>query len=109
MKYRARRPKIAKAFDVKTRNGSSVTAKIAGIESTAKMMSVVSTSTRTARSGVANHRPASRTVSRWPWYSSAVGTTRLNSRSAGLRSGCISWLRCRAILIPVNTRNAPNT
>ena len=49
---------IANAFDVKTRNGSSVTPKIAGIESTAKMMSVVSTTTSTARSGVAIRTPS---------------------------------------------------
>ena len=66
----------AKAFAVKTRNGSCVTAKMAGIESTAKMMSVVSTSTRTASSGVASHFPPCLTQNRCPWYSSVVGTAR---------------------------------
>src|SRR4051794_2069724 len=109
MKYSARSPRIANAFDVNTRNGSFVTAKIAGIESTAKRMSLVSIRTRTARSGVAIRRPASRTVRFCPWYSSVVGTTRLNSRSAGLRSGWIASSRERAIRTPVNRRNAPKT
>ena len=39
-------------------NGSVVTAKTAGIESSANMMSVVSTATSTASSGVASRRPA---------------------------------------------------
>src|SRR5687767_14357448 len=50
-KYNARRPRIAKAFDVKTRKALRVTPKIAGIESTANTMSVVSTTTSTANSG----------------------------------------------------------
>ena len=52
-KYIARRPRIAKTFDVSTMNGSVVIAKIAGIESTAKMRSETSTSTSTRNSGVA--------------------------------------------------------
>ncbi len=44
---------MAKAFDVKTRNGSRVTARIAGIESTANTTSVNSTMTRATNSGVA--------------------------------------------------------
>ena len=38
-------------------NGSRVTAKIAGIESTAKTTSVASTTSSTGRSAVAYHRP----------------------------------------------------
>jgi len=56
-KYRARNPKIAKAFDAKAMYCSFVTAKTAGTESTAKMTSVISTNTRTARSGVARRLP----------------------------------------------------
>ena len=41
-KYSARRPRIAKAFDANTMNGSRHTARIAGIESTANTTSVVS-------------------------------------------------------------------
>ena len=52
-------------------NGSSVMAKIAGIESTAKIRSVVSMSTSTTKSGVATVRSGCPTVSRtknfWPW------------------------------------------
>ncbi len=48
-------------------NASSVTAKIAGIESTANTMSVVSMTTSTARSGVAIITPLWRTKKRVPW------------------------------------------
>ncbi len=41
-------------------NGSRVTAKIAGIESTAKIRSVNSTRTRTTNIGVASSRPLRR-------------------------------------------------
>ncbi len=58
---------MAKALAVKTRNGSSVTAKMAGIESTANTTSVTSTSTSTASSGVASRAPPRRTRNRWPW------------------------------------------
>jgi hypothetical protein len=53
---------MAKMLEVKTRNGLRVTAKMAGIESTAKIRSVVSTSARTTKSGVAAVRsvPSSR-------------------------------------------------
>ena len=48
-----------------------VTAKIAGIESTAKIRSVVSTITSTTSSGVAISRRTrpigARTKKRWPW------------------------------------------
>ena len=47
-------------------NGSWVTAKIAGIESTAKMMSVVATTTKTATSGVAMRLPSSLVMSLTP-------------------------------------------
>ena len=62
----ARSPRIAKALDVNTRNGSWVTAKMAGIESTAKTMSVTSTRTRTASNGVASRRPLTRVQNRAP-------------------------------------------
>ena len=59
-KYSERRPRIAKMFEVKTMNGSRVTAKMAGIESTAKTTSVASTTTSTRSSGVASRWPFSR-------------------------------------------------
>ena len=46
-------------FEVKTISGSSVIAKIAGTESTAKMMSVISMKTSARKSGVATSRPSS--------------------------------------------------
>jgi hypothetical protein len=51
-KYMERKPKIASALLAKTMNGSSVTAKIAGIESTAKTRSINSTMMSTRKSGV---------------------------------------------------------
>ena len=92
---------MAKALLVKTRNGSWVTAKIAGMESTAKMMSVVSTRTRTMNSGVATHLPAFFTQNFCPWYSSVDGTRLLAQRSTGLRDGSISSLRWVNIFQPV--------
>ena len=68
-------------------NGSVVIAKIAGIESIANMTSVVSTTTRTANSGVAISLPAWRTKNFWPWYSSVIGTDRRTSRSTMLLLG----------------------
>ena len=54
----ARRPRMAKAFDANTRNGSCDTARIAGTESTAKITSVTSTTTSAASSGVAARLPS---------------------------------------------------
>ena len=51
-KYSDRRPRMAKTLLVNTRNGSAVMAKMAGIESTAKIRSVVSTMTRAKANGV---------------------------------------------------------
>ncbi len=48
----ARRPRIAKTFEVSTMKESVVIAKIAGIESTAKTMSMTPISTTTTNSGV---------------------------------------------------------
>src|SRR5215210_1791938 len=48
MKYKARRPRMAKALEVQTTNVSVVIAKIAGMESTANTTSVVSTAINTA-------------------------------------------------------------
>ncbi|MNT13857.1 hypothetical protein D3C72_1488390 [compost metagenome] len=47
------RPKIAKMFEVNTISGSLVRAKIAGTESTAKIISVNSMNTNATKSGVA--------------------------------------------------------
>ena len=56
-KYIERSPTSASAVALKTMNGSRVTPKIAGIESTAKRTSLTSITTSTARSGVAYQTP----------------------------------------------------
>jgi len=56
-KNKDRNPRMAKAFDVKTIKVSVVIASMAGTESTANMISVVSTRIRTKNRGVANHFP----------------------------------------------------
>jgi len=55
-KNNERSPKIAKMLEVNTMNGSVVTAKIAGIESSAKITSVNSTSKSAVNRGVASQR-----------------------------------------------------
>ncbi len=94
-------------------NGSVVMAKTAGMESTAKIRSVVSTSTSTTKRGVATRRRRSPTCSRMkklcPWYWLVTGTKRLTSRITGLLSGSMSISSCVAIRMPVNTRKAPKT
>jgi hypothetical protein len=53
IKYIARRPRIANIFDVKTISGSFVIAKIAGTESTAKIISDTSMKSSATINGVA--------------------------------------------------------
>ena len=55
-------------------NGSRLTARTAGTESTANTTSVASMSTSTANSGVATRLAFRRVNSFWPSYSSVVGT-----------------------------------
>ncbi|MNJ72783.1 hypothetical protein D3C77_694900 [compost metagenome] len=57
---------IAKIFEVKTMNGSVVTAKIAGMLSTANIKSLASISTSTRNIGVAQRTPFCRTKNRSP-------------------------------------------
>ncbi len=90
-------------------NVCSLTARIAGIESTAKMTSLVSMTTRTANSGVASFLPLMRTNIDWPWYSGVDGTLRRTSLSTGLSSGWISSSLCRSSRMAVRMRNPPNT
>jgi hypothetical protein len=56
-KYKARRPKMAMIFELKAINPSWVTEKTAGIESTAKIISLASTITKATINGVACHTP----------------------------------------------------
>eukprot|EP00964_Phaeocystis_antarctica_P057443 scaffold33997_cov65-Phaeocystis_antarctica.AAC.5 len=72
--YRARRPRMAKALDVKAMKGSFVTPKTAGIESTAKTTSEISTHTSATSSGVTTDVPLS-SPSKVPPPSSAAPST----------------------------------
>ena len=60
-KVSARRPRIAKIFEVKMMNASGVMPKMAGTLSTANSTSVLSITNRTRKNGVMHNRPASRT------------------------------------------------
>ena len=75
---------MAKALEAKTMNGSRLTARIAGTESTANTTSVASISTSTANSGVARRLAFSIVNSFWPSNLSVVGTSRRTSRMAML-------------------------
>ena len=97
-KYSARMPSSANTFEVKTTNVSVVTARIAGIESTAKITSVVSIMIRASSSGVASTRPPSRTRNRWPCSRSEAGRIRRRPRRTMVRCGW-GWLPPRSILI----------
>src|SRR5829696_7775072 len=76
MKKSARKPRIAKMFEVKTMSGSFVTAKIAGTESTAKITSVASRKTRATSSGVAKFLPSIRVKNFPPSSAGVTGITR---------------------------------
>ena len=70
----------------KTRNESSVTAKTAGIESSAKTRSVVSAATSASNSGVA-HLPMK---NRGPSMVLVIGRLRATQRTTALSSGFAS-------------------
>ena len=89
--------------------GSLVTAKIAGMESTAKIKSVNSTSSSTTNSGVAIKMPSLRMKNFSPWNSGVTGMKRLKSFTSGLFSGWISVSRFTIILMPVAIRKTPKT
>ena len=103
---------MAKTFELYTMNGFCVIAKMAGMESTAKIRSVVSTSISTTKRGVATRRDAgpacSRTKNCCPWYTRVIGTRRRMRRIARLDSGSKCPVAV-AIRTPVNTRKAPKT
>ncbi len=95
-------------FEVKTTNGSRVRPKIAGTESTAKTMSVISRKRSAMISGVAWSRPSCITKKLWPWKCLVTGKRRRNARitqrswgSTGASSPPV------IILAPVKTRKAP--
>lgn len=80
-KYRCRSPSSANRLAEKTRNGSRVRPKIAGMESTANSTSVTPMAMTRMSSGVAYRRPRTRVVSRAPSPSGATGTMRRAIRS----------------------------
>mmetsp|Transcript_11807 Transcript_11807/g.34099 ORF Transcript_11807/g.34099 Transcript_11807/m.34099 type:complete len:234 (+) Transcript_11807:287-988(+) len=71
---RLRRLRMAKIFEVKTMNGSSVMPKTAGTESTANTMSVSSMQTSTSSKGVALRTPSTHVKNRSPSYESVAFT-----------------------------------
>ena len=98
---------MAKAFELKTMKASRLTARTAGIESTAKTTSVVSMRMSTAKSGVARRLPLRLVNSFWPSYSLVEGTNRRTNRSAGLWSGFTSASSCLAIFQAEYRRRNP--
>jgi hypothetical protein len=119
---------------VKTRNGSAVIAKMAGIESTAKIRSVNSTMTRARRRGVARRVPAfaasttrsattaapgvsasceasvpALTKKCSPWKRSVTGKSFRVARTTRFLFGSVSPSFRRSILIPVRMRKPPKT
>ena len=89
-------------LDVSTMNGSRLTLKTAGMESTAKATSVVSMTIRAMNSGVARRRPFSVMKNRPPCILSLTGKNRLKIRTKMFFDGSTckssSWLN---ILMPV--------
>jgi hypothetical protein len=83
------------------------TARIAGTESTAKMMSVTSTTTSAASSGVAARLAFCLVKNLWPSNSVVTGMIRRSRERPCVASACSSALRCRKIFTPVYTRNTP--
>ncbi len=74
-------------LDVKTMRGSLVRAKIAGTESTANTMSVISRKSTAMKSGVACFVPSRVTKNFCPWSSLVTGMRFLNSLMAAFSSG----------------------
>ena len=96
-------------LELYTMNGSRVSARIAGIESTAKITSVVSITISTTNSGVAESLPARRTKNLPPWYSAVTGIRRRKRRTIGLFSGSIFFSFSCHSLMPDTMSTAPNT
>ncbi|MCW0417148.1 hypothetical protein NB689_002902 [Xanthomonas sacchari] len=90
-------------------NGSVVIAKIAGMLSTAKITSVIAISISTANSGVNQRLPSWVTLSALPWYCGVRRRCLRMKRSTGLASRSGSLPAENHILMPVSSRNAPNT
>ncbi len=96
-------------LEVKTTNGSRVRPKMAGTESTAKRMSVISRKRRQMRSGVAWRRPSWRTKKLWPWKPPVTGKRLRNCRMTHRSCGSTGPPSPLIIFTPVKTRNAPKS
>ena len=94
---------------VSTMNGSLVIAKMAGMESTAKITSVNAIKQITMKSGVAMRLPFSSVMNFSPSKFLLTGKNLRSNFSAGLLFKSGSLPAAHHILIPVNTRKAPNT
>ena len=97
-------------LDVNTINGSRVTAKIAGIESTAKKMSVVSITSKERNSGVIKRLPFSFKKNAWPSILVVIGKNYLASLTT------VFWLKScssssfeKSIFKAEKISKAPNT
>ena len=97
----------ANTFAVKTMNGLWVMPKIAGIESSAKITSVVPIAMRTMSRGVKKALPSMRVRIFMPSYSSVIGM-RLRRNPMSLLSRASSSSRpLKACCAAVTSRNAP--
>ena len=108
-KKSARKPRMAKTLDVKTINGSFVSAKIAGTLSTAKTMSVISMNTRHTNSGVACQTPLSRVRKLCPCSRGVTGSSFRSRRMTGFFSGSMGFSGAKRILMPVRIRKPPKS
>ena len=100
---------MAKMFEVKTMKGSRVMAKMAGMESTAKTMSVDSMASRATKSGVAVNTPQRRVKNLPSSYSLLTGNQQRNRRITQFFSGSVFLSLFHIMLMPVKTRSAPKT
>ena len=108
-KYRLRKPRMAKAFEVKTINGSCVMESTAGMESKAKTISVDSNIVRTIKSGVIKNLPLCFTKN-FPFTKSEVtGNIFFSILTKGFFSIFPSSLLGKSILMPDMIRKIPNT
>src|SRR5699024_795256 len=107
-KYIALSPKMANKLEVSTIKGSVVIANTAGMLSTAKTMSESSTNTKASNKGVAINTPCLRTQKCSPSRCSVSGILRLSQATQRLLDKSASSSG-NNILMPVKSKNAPNT
>src|SRR5690606_3946472 len=103
----ALRPMMAKTFEEKTTKASLDTARTAGIESTAKIRSVISTVTKTTKSGVMKITPLRRVRNLEPSYSDVTRPDFMRQRTIRLSPELIVSSTKHRILKHENTNTAP--